>query len=201
MSKVRLMVFVVSLLASWSAAGRAFAQAGPEGAPAPLGPGLTPEQMQAFADLTGDNPYSISRRLAAEPQLVPLAQAAADARMSRKTTGKVLTIIGFSILGVGDIAGTAIILTTPGYPDTKGHEGRVLLGAGIGLASLAVGLAMGIPGIVKMVAASDVEARALKSYSPTQTSLAARRPAWPDSSLREPSAARSYVAPVLTLAF
>ena len=145
-------------------------------APASTSSGLTREQMQAFADLTGGSPYLVSRRLAAEPNLIPLAAKAADARRSRKTTGLIMTVVGFTIVGVGDIVGAGIIATTPGYPKMDGHEDRLLLGAGIVLGSLAVGLALGIPGIVKMAAPSSEEQKALDAYSRTR-SLSAARPA------------------------
>jgi hypothetical protein len=144
----------------------------PEPAPAPArqsraSVNLTPEQLDAFSDLTGDGQRKVAYRLSQNPNLVPLATAAADARTSRRTTGKVMAIVGFTILGVGDIAGTYIIVSTPGYPKVEsGHENRMYLGLGIGVASLAVGLALAIPGLIKMARPTEVEERALDAYSP-----------------------------------
>jgi hypothetical protein len=79
-----------------------------------------------------------------------------------------MAIAGFTILGIGDIVGTALIVTTPGYPNVQsGHEGRVLLGAGIGVASLAIGLALAIPGLIKMARETEVETRAREAYRPS----------------------------------
>ena len=78
-----------------------------------------------------------------------------------------MAIVGFTILGVGDIAGTYIIVSTPGYPNVKSeNQDRMYLGVGVGVLSLAVGLALAIPGLVKMASPSEVEQRALDAYSP-----------------------------------
>jgi len=132
--------------------------------------GLTSKQLHAFSDLTGDAPGQVSQRLATDPQLTPLAAAAADARMRRKSTGKVLMIVGFAILGVGDIVGTAIMASTPGYPSNieSGQEGRLLVGVAVDLVCLGVGLALAIPGIVKMARQGDEENRALDYYAPAR---------------------------------
>jgi hypothetical protein len=131
---------------------------------------LTPEQLHAFSDLSGDSPGRVSQRLAMDPGLAPLAAAAADARMRRKSTGKVLMIVGFAILGVGDIVGTAIMVSTPGYPSNieSGQEGRLLVGVAVDLVCLGVGLALAIPGIVKMARQGDEENRALDYYAPAR---------------------------------
>lgn len=131
---------------------------------------VSAEQLQAFADLTGDSPRAISLRLARDPSLAPMVVSAAEARRSRKTTGLVMTVVGFTILGVGDIVGSYIMLTTPGYPDINGHESQFYKGAAVAGGSLLVGLLLGIPGIVKMSAPSDEEAEALDYYSPSRAS-------------------------------
>jgi hypothetical protein len=128
---------------------------------------LTPEQLEAFSDLSGDGQSLVASRLSTNPRLVPLAAAAANARMSRRSTGKAMAIVGFTILGVGDIVGGAIIASTPGYPNVQpGHGNRILLGVGVGVVSLGVGLALAIPGLIKMASPSDIENRALDYYAP-----------------------------------
>jgi len=56
---------------------------------------LDPAQLDAFAALVGEPTSIVAQRIAAEPSLLPLSVKAADARMRRKHTGKVLTIAGF----------------------------------------------------------------------------------------------------------
>jgi hypothetical protein len=144
----------------------------PEPAPAPAkqstaSVNLTPEQLDSFSDLTGDGQKKVAYRLSQNPNLVPLAASAADARTSRRTTGKVMAIVGFTILGVGDITSAYILVTTPGYPKIEsGHENRLFLSAGIALGSIAVGLALAIPGLIKMARPSEVENQALDAYAP-----------------------------------
>jgi hypothetical protein len=128
---------------------------------------LTPEQLDAFADLTGDGQRTVAYRLSQNPNLVPLAASAADARASRRRTGKIMAIVGFTILGVGDLTSAYILATTPGYPKIgSGHENRVFLSAGMALGSIAVGLALAIPGLVKMASPTEVENEALDAYAP-----------------------------------
>ena len=128
---------------------------------------LTPEQLDSFSELTGDGQRAVAYRLSQNPNLVPLAASAADARTSRRLTGKIMAIVGFTILGVGEITGTYLLVTTPGYPKIEsGHENRVFLSAGIALGSLAVGLALAIPGLIKMARTTEVENQALDAYAP-----------------------------------
>jgi hypothetical protein len=133
---------------------------------------LTPEQLDSFSELTGDGQRAVAYRLSMNPNLVPLAAAAADARSSRRRTGKIMAIVGFTILGVGDIVGTYIVISTPGYPKVQsGNYGRMYLGVGVGLASLAVGLALAIPGLIKMARMTEVENRAVDAYAPGRRDL------------------------------
>jgi hypothetical protein len=82
-----------------------------------------------------------------------------------------MAIIGFSILGIGDIVGTAIIMSTPGYPNVKSSDqGQMMAGLGVALLSLGIGLALGIPGIMKMSRESEIETRAREHYKPTPAS-------------------------------
>jgi len=73
-------------------------------------PTLTAIQLEKFAELIGEPQFVVSRNLQADPRLIPYAAAAADVRVERKSTGKIMTIVGFSILGVGAIAGYVIML-------------------------------------------------------------------------------------------
>src|SRR5664279_4105840 len=57
---------------------------------------LDPAQLDSFAALVGEETSTVAQRIAADPSLVPFAAKAADARMRRKRTGKVLTITGFT---------------------------------------------------------------------------------------------------------
>jgi len=157
--------------------------------------GLTPEQLQAFSALTGDTPGQVSLRLTMDPRLKPIAASAADARMSRRGAGKVMAIVGFTILGVGDIVGSIIMVTTPGYPNIEsGHEGRFFVGVAVAVVSLGVGLGLAIPGLVKMARPGDEENRALDSY--TSGPRQAPAPAAPPQVL-----GKTITAPVFSLAF
>jgi hypothetical protein len=169
---------LVSLLAISLSHGTALAQESDEAAK-PVNQSrssrVTAEQLQAFADLTGDSPQTISLRLSRDANLGPLIVSAAEARKSRKGTGLVMAIVGFTILGVGEAVGSYIMYTTPGYPNIEGHEGQFYKGAAIGLGSLAVGLALGIPGIVKMAAPGEEETAALDYYAPNRADSSTSR--------------------------
>jgi len=146
------------------------AQAVTTASPPPPAPQISTEQLSAFADLTDDSKTAVSSRLSTDPKLLPLAIAAADVRLRRKRTGKTLTIVGFAVLGVGDIAGTIIMMSTPGYPTNikKENVGQVILGAAIDVVGLGAGLAMAIPGLLKMARETEVEAQAREYYSPPE---------------------------------
>jgi hypothetical protein len=130
--------------------------------------------LTAFAELIGETKPVVWQRLLDDPGLAPLAAAAADARMARKSSGKALTIAGFTILGVGVGAGYFIMLsgiTSTGncssdyYSSSCGpNTDRMLGGLAIGILSVGVGLAIGIPGIFNMTRPSEVENQATERY-------------------------------------
>jgi hypothetical protein len=146
---------------------------------------LDPAQLDSFAALVGEETRTVAQRIGAAPSLVPFAAKAADARMRRKHIGKVLTITGFTIFGVGTVIGLEVISsglrpvncpssTTNGC-DTGGNVAQV--GLAIALVSEAVGLALAIPGIVKIASQSEAETEASAQYHP----LAATRSSSPSS--------------------
>jgi hypothetical protein len=56
-------------------------------------------------------------------------------------------------------------LATPDYPNVGSRgQGQLLLGFGVDLVGIAVGLALAIPGVVKVSAHSDEEKRATDYY-------------------------------------
>lgn len=133
----------------------------------PAAPALTAAQLTAFAELIGETKPVVWQRLLADPDLAPLAAAAADARMERKSSGKALTIAGFTILGVGVGVGYVIMfsgIASAGdcsYGNSCGpNTDRMLGGLAVGVLSVGVGLAIGIPGIFRMSSPSEVETQA-----------------------------------------
>jgi hypothetical protein len=163
-------------------------------------PALTSEQLTAFAEVTGE-PRAVTRqRLDADPTLLPSAVAAAEARMQRKRTGKIHTAVGFSLFGVGAIAGYVLISTAfqragDGY-DVSGD--RILLGLVVIAATSGVGLPLGIGGIVKMARQSEAETVALDGYQRSRVPLT---PALDAAAY--PAARSGYVlrVPLLSLCF
>jgi len=134
---------------------------------------LAPAQLEALAALVGETTSTVAQRIATDPSLVPLAAKAADARMQRKHTGKVLTIAGFTIFGVGTVIGFEMIVSSlrssncqsgNGGCGTGGNHG--LPGLAVALVSEAIGLAMAIPGIVKLARQSEAETEASERYHP-----------------------------------
>jgi len=153
---------------------------------------LDPEKLDAFAALVGESTSTVAQRIASEPSLVPFAAKAADARMRRKHTGKVLTIAGFTIFGVGSLIGWELIVSSLGSyncptPASSCNTGRNrgLPGLVVALVSETIGLAMAIPGIVKMARQSDVETEASARYHPVPaTSVGGTSSSWPAQSLQ-----------------
>jgi hypothetical protein len=81
-----------------------------QGPAEPLARSLTADQLDAFVELTGDAKPLVWQRLLADPGLVRYAAAAADARLERRASGKTMTIVGFTVLGVGAAAGYGLFL-------------------------------------------------------------------------------------------
>lgn len=174
----------------------------PRGLAPPLAQSLTPVQVDWFVQLIGEPLPVVWQHLLADPGLVPLAAAAADTRMARKSSGKIMTIAGFTILGVGAIAGYVIVLSA--FSDHlnscayesgscgNSSDGQIKLGIALMLVSTGVGLALGIPGIVRMAKQTDVETAAVDRY---QFSGWVRPPVYPPWQ----SSAVSIAAPRKTL--
>jgi hypothetical protein len=157
---------------------------------------LDPAQLDSFAALVGEETSTVAQRIAADPSLVPFAAKAADARMRRKRTGKVLTITGFTIFGVGTAIGFEMLVAGMGSYncpnsatngcDTGGNAARA--GLVVALVSEAIGLALAIPGIVKMARQSEEETEASARYHPLAAtndgSTSSSSSLWPTQSLR-----------------
>jgi hypothetical protein len=151
--------------------------------------------LEAFTALVGESTSTVAQRIATDPSLVPLAAKAADARMQRKHTGKVLTIAGFTIFGVGTAIGFEIIVSSlrpyncpSGGCATDPGKNAARAGLVVALVSEAIGLAMAIPGIVKMASQSEAETEASARYHPVPAtndgSTSSSSSSWPAQSLR-----------------
>lgn len=171
---------------------------------------ITQPQLDAFAELIGEPRPVVLQRLAVDPGLVPLAIAAADARMARKSSGKTRTIVGFTLLGVGEAAGFAIILSTFGdtnnctnnsyYDGSCGSNmgARYLIALLVAAAASGVGLGIGIPGIISMARESEVETAAVDRYQNLR--LSAPPPAYAPAQSASPSA-KTLKVPLLSFSF
>ena len=136
-------------------------------APSPI-PSITPAQVDTFAELLGEPRERVEEHLLWDPGLAPLVAAAADARRARKSQGKAMTIGGFTLLGVGVVAGLLVALSGPwicwdaacqSEADARAHSGEA-----VALASVGLGLALGIPGIVMLARQSQAENQAVDRY-------------------------------------
>jgi hypothetical protein len=126
-------------------------------------------QLKAFAAMVDESESVVLQRLHTVPELVPLALAAGEMRMNRKRSGKVMAITGFSILGVGTIGGLALVVSNISASCSNdgcgsGDDSRAHLGLLVGAVSIGVGLALGIPGIVRMASQSSLEEEAVARY-------------------------------------
>jgi len=122
--------------------------------------------VDTFAELLGEPRERVEQRLLWDPGLVPLVAAAVDARVARKNQGKLMTIGGFTILGVGVVAGFLEALSGLCiYGDCQSEaDAKSRAGEAIALASVGIGLALGIPGIVMLARQSEAEDKAVDRY-------------------------------------
>lgn len=162
---------------------------------------LTRRQLDDFASLVGEEEELVVQRLLRDPGLIPLVAEAADTRRARRRTGMAMTIGGFGLMGVGVLLGGVMVISgiTPNHDcpyeggstcDSGGNDGEVHTGLLVMLASTAVGLSLGIPGVVRLASPSETERNALERYSnpPARPRLAGRP-------------GRDLVLPLLSLSF
>ena len=178
---------------------------------APLAQSLTPTQLEAFVQLIGEPTPVVWQHLVADPGLVPLAAAAADTRMERKSSGKTMTIAGFTILGVGAITGYVLVLLalrddlnscaygSESCGNGNSSDGQIKLGVALALVSTGVGLALGIPGIIRMAKQTDVETAAVDRYQFPVWGRPPVNPPWQSST--GPAAVRSKPLSLSLLSF
>ena len=150
----------------------------PEVPPPPLRepvhvPPITRQQLDVYAELFGEPSDLVWRHLVLDPGLLPLASAALDARLDREGSGKALTGLGFTILGAGATVGFLMMVGAGlgrslawncDSTCTEKYDNQENTGVTVGLAAIGIGLALAIPGIVKLSRRSDAEKLALKRY-------------------------------------
>jgi hypothetical protein len=158
-------------------------------APTPAVVTIAPAQLESFVAVVGDAEADVAQTLFNHPDLIPVAAAAADARAGRKHTGAVLTVAGFSVLGVGLVGALATTLSAPimcfDEQCRQRQEGASTAGEAIAIGAAAIGLVLAIPGFVKMIAQTDTENEALRRYR-------AVRPEAALPPLREPVRANAW---------
>ena len=160
-------------------------------------------RLKAFAAMVDEPESAVLQRLSTIPEIVPLALAAGEMRLNRKRSGKVMTITGFSILGVGAIGGLALAVS--GISANCSNEvcgsddGRIQLGLLIGAVS--VGMALGIPGIIRMSSQSSLEEDAVARYRSATSTPIPSPVVTPVKSTQSQSSARTVTWPLLSFAF
>jgi len=158
--------------------------------------GLSQDQLATFARMVRQPEGAVTERLLADAALRGQAARAVAAREARRAAGKGRAVAGFVILGVGDLVGAVVSLTAKKNPDgTTADTGQLFLGAGIGLASIGVGLAIAIPGLRDMNREGPEERQAVKAYwaTPAAPVPAVERPA--------PGAGRAVSLPLFAGSF
>lgn len=152
----------------------------PRAGAVPYTPVITAAQVEAFAELLGEPEGKVEQRLLWDPGLAPLAVAAINARVARKSAGRTMMICGFTLLGAGATVGVVVALSGPllcfddacqRRKDESNRAGETII-----LASLGIGLLVAIPGIIKTASQTDSEVQAMNRY---QTSEPGRPPILP----------------------
>jgi hypothetical protein len=138
---------------------------------------MTRSQADAFADLLGEPVEDVAWRLHNEPRLIPLAAAAADARLTRQNFGKQMMTGGFMLFGLGMTVALGAVMSTmpapgtcddsdPCQPSPMSAKANAI--GVVGLVTAALGLALAIPGIVVMARQTDIETEAVSRYQSTE---------------------------------
>ena len=163
-------------------------------------------RLNAFAAMVDEPESVVLQRLGTAPELVPLALAAGEMRLHRKRSGKVMAITGFSILGVGAIGGLALFVSSISDSCSndgcgESGDGRAHLGLLVGAVSVGVGLALGIPGIVRMASQSSLEEEAVARYRSAISSSLPSRGVASVNSTRSQSSPGIVTWPLVSFAF
>ena len=140
-----------------------------------IAPNLAGEpQLKSFAAMVGEPEALVFQRLSLRPDLMSVAMAAGEVRMDRKRSGKIMTITGFTILGVGVAGGLALVVSGVGAncsnDGCSSDDRRMQLGLLVAAVGSGVGLALGIPGIVRMSSQSALEDDAVARYRAASSS-------------------------------
>jgi hypothetical protein len=178
--------------------------AGPPTVALPPPPAITAEQLDAFVELTREPKPWVWYRLVREPDLVPYAVAAADARLERRATGRRRATVGFTLLGVGSIIGAGLWLK--GLQENIGCGEKSGCGASrvthfglpLMLMSIAIGGGLGISGIATASGTSQTEHQALVRYRTPPAPLPATTP---DPRVQGRATTLTLHLPLLSLTF
>jgi hypothetical protein len=194
----------------------ALGQDEPSRAEAPRAPGsssaltINKRQIEAFANLVDEPINVVAKRLRQDPTLIPVAVAAAQTRLSRKTAGKWMMVGGFSLSGLGSAAMFYAFLndlgkqelwcennSCPKTPMSSEDQG-IMVG---GLVAAGIGLALAIPGIVMVARQTEIETEAVSRFSQPKEGYESPFPQ--ESARKIPSgwAARTISIPLLALTF
>ncbi len=139
-------------------------------APLPSTMFISSARLQAFADLVGEPLDIVALRLYQDPNLIGPAVAAADARLARKRSGKWMAVSGFTLHAFGTILVWYALLETSGPVFPEGDQRPPVsstdkaIGIG-GLVAAVVGLALAIPGVIRIARESKTETEAIERYT------------------------------------
>jgi hypothetical protein len=172
---------------------------------------ITAPALDAMADLFSATPDEVSERLRIDPGLVDIGIEAAQQSKKRGRTGKAMTTIGWTIVGLG-------LTVAFGMSIQAGFDGMALWGDcdikcqdarangesrafAVGLASLVAGIAIAIPGMLMLRHASEREKQAILRYHQKDANRPTLSTQSPSSAASLPSQGKNVALPMLRLSF
>lgn len=192
--------------------GAATGAAKPDNGASPQGRALTKEQLATFSRMVRQSKAAVAARVESDAAARDLVLRAVEARESRRGTGRSMIIGGASLLVISSVAwGYTVFWGLPrddfgndAQSQIDSNRRRLQWGVGVSVVSAAVGLALGIPGVVKLARTGDVERQAIEDYRDAEASSIERPlpPARPITRAGSSSAPRAaLVLPVVSLSF
>jgi len=183
-------------------------QAPPQSLSLLASPTITAAQLEAIAELFSAPREEVRQRLQLDPELVVLALEAARRGKEREQRGKVMTGLGWTLVGVGLSVAVGILMNPSfsmscgdGCQTTKNKVAGEDTFLAVAFGWVALGLGVAIPGMFVLRQTSDIENQAVLRYQLLDPERSRTPPRPIANAVFHVSTGRSFQFPLLSFRF